>query len=58
MDVGELDVILLKNGIKATVLEVYPTEPRYYCQNADDDDDMFYVTDEDIAEVIYKCNST
>ncbi|MCL9971115.1 hypothetical protein MX569_11010 [Anoxybacillus kestanbolensis] len=58
MDVGELDVIRLKNGVEATVLEVYPTEPKYYCQNATDDDDMFYVTSEEIAEITYKCKST
>jgi len=55
MIVEELDVIRLKAGTEATVLEIFPTEPKYFCQRVDEDDDMFYVTTDEIVEITYKC---
>ncbi|MCZ0755852.1 hypothetical protein [Anoxybacillus sp. J5B_2022] len=55
MIVEDLDVVRLKDGTEATILEVFPTEPKYFCQRADDFDDMFYVTTDEIVEITYKC---
>ncbi|MBB6177062.1 hypothetical protein HNQ82_001893 [Anoxybacillus tengchongensis] len=52
MIVEELDVVRLRDGTEATVLEIFSTEPKYFCQRADDFDDMFYVTTD---EITYKC---
>ena len=56
MHIKELDVVLLKDGRKATVLECYDDSTAFYVEVSDESGkatDMFIAKLDDIEQIIY-----
>lgn len=52
----EFDVVVTHGGTKATILEVYDTEPTYYAQKVEDDE-LVPIRSDEVKEVIYKAEN-
>lgn len=52
----EFDIIVTFDGIEATILETYESEPRYYAQRTDDDE-LISIRSDQIKDIIYNATA-